>query len=421
MKNIVTLHKTIANTVRMHWASHYSRVSGKPAASGCSFAFFDSIGQLPSEIWDKMNDKDDIFLSSIYLEALEQAPPTNMSFKYAIISKENVPVGIAYFQILELNHRLHKSPLELLAPKNKSPLRDFHDTLADTATVRLLICGNALLSGEHGFSMPRFSKESALPVIAEIAYTIRKSFTPRISVTLIKDLYKQQGEHPNALSRFGYYSFDAGPNMVIPLRKNWTTFDDYLKEMKPKYRKRATSAIKKGSTIRRKSLGLDEIMERRDELYALYCQVVNNAKFKIFFLSPDYYIELKKRLGEKFVCDGYLLNETLIGFTTRIFNGAVMEGYSHGFRYERNKEFELYQNFMLDDVKTAISARSSCVIMGRTSIAMKSSIGAIPNDMVCHLRFSGKLSNHLARPLFFFIKPANEYCRNPFQDSKDIK
>jgi hypothetical protein len=416
MLKLLSTYNSITNKLYLRWAAHYSRVTGKPEPSSLSFNIYNSISQLPIDIWDNANACKDIFLSSAYLTALEQAPPSNMSFRYAVISKENKPVGIAYFQILGLNYRLHRSPIQLLASRKKSLLQDIHNRIINTATFRLLICGNAMISGEHGFSMATIPTDSALHVIAEITHSLRKSSNPAITVTLIKDFYKQEGLPTNTLSKFGYYSFDAGPNMVIPIRKNWTTFDNYLNEMKSKYRKRATSAIKKGSLIHRQSLSLNDLIRYRDTLFALYCQVLNKAKFKIFFLSPDYFIELKRHLGDNFICDGYFLNTTMVGFTTRIFNGDILEGYSHGLLDERNKDFELYQNFLLDDVRAAITTKSVYVNNGRTSVAMKSSVGATPKEMVCYMRFSGGHSNHFVKPLFFFIKPSNEYCRNPFED-----
>ena len=408
--------RSFANRLHLHWAAHYSRVTGKPSPSGFTFTLYDAIAQLPLDLWDSVNNNKDIFLSTAYLSALEQAPPANMKFRYAVVRKNSAPVGIAYFQIVELGPRLHKSPLQLLTAAKRSLLQDIHNRIADTAVLRLLVCGNVMISGEHGFSMPAVSNESALRVVAEIAYALRKLSNPPITVTLIKDFYQQEASSKNILSRFGYHSFDAGPNMVIPIRRNWTTFDNYTNEMKSKYRKRVTSAIKKGAAILRQSFDLDDIVRYRDELFTLYCQVVDKAKFKIFFLSPDYFAGLKRHLGGKFVCEGYFSSSTLIGFTTRIINGDTLEVYSHGVRYEYNKEFELYQNFLLDDVRAAIAGQSLYVNTGRTSAAMKSSVGAIPKDIVCYMRFSGGHSNQFLKPLFYFIKSSGEYCRNPFED-----
>jgi hypothetical protein len=408
-------HRPWINKLRLRFAAHYSRVTGKPPATGFSFALFNSASQLPKDIWNKGTISRDIFLSSAYLTALEQAPPPNMQFRYAIISDKNIPVGIAYFQILELNHRLHRPPSRLFDKDKQSFFREIHDKIADTATLRLLICGNALLSGEHGFSFMPGYQELALQAIAEISFDLRKSIPGHISVTLIKDFYNQGHLPHKNLLRYGYYSFDAGPNMVVPIRKSWLTFDHYLNEMKPKYRKRVVSALKKGSPVKPRPLTLDEMVRFKQKIYDLYCRMANKAKFKSFVLSPDFFIALKKQLGESFACEGYFLGPDMIGFTTRIINGVSIEGYSHGVNYETSKQYEVYQNILLDDVKAALSFNAEAINTGRTSIAMKSSIGAIPRDMTCYMRFSGRLSNHLIKPLFYFIKPPNEPWRNPFE------
>lgn len=415
LQRLLSACKTGADKVHLRWVAHYSRVTGKPLSSGYFFDVYDSIAAVPTKIWDDANTAGDIFLSSAYLTAIEQAPPENMRFKYATVRHGDTPLGIVYFQILDLDYRLHQPPEKQVSGKNnKNVLQRIHHRIMKTAGTRLLVCGNAMISGEHGFCLS-ISGDRAVHLVAEIAYAIRKSSNPRITVTLIKDFYKKQDMPADILARYGYHSFDAGPNMTVPVRKSWVTFDNYLSEMKAKYRKRASSAVKKCAMVERRSLNLEDIVRCRDDLYSLYCQVVGKAKFRTFFLSPDYFIELKRRLGDNFVCAGYFLNSKMLGFTTRIINIDILEGYTHGLDYDRNKEFELYQNFLLDDVREAISARSSFVNTGRTSVAMKSSVGAVPREMVCYLRFSGSHSNQLVRPLFFFIRPSNEYCRNPFE------
>jgi len=409
-------HTIAVNNLKLWTVSHFIRVSGKPTPSGLAFDVYQTISSVPLPIWNGCNRNNDIFLSSDYLSALEQAPPANMRFRYVIFTDKNKPVAIGYFQILELNHRLHKSAMQFVRGKKRTSLGDFHTKIADSISNRILVCGNALLSGEHGYAMAGSDENQVIHAIAEAAYAIRKSAKNHISVTLIKDFYDRNKDKAKVLSRFGYYSFDAGPNMIVPVRDNWISFDAYLKQMKAKYRRRATAAIKKGAGIHRQALDLDAIIEHKNALYALYSEVVDESRSRLFFLSPDYYVELKKRLGERFVCDGYFEGKTIIGFTTRIFNEHTMEGYTHGLNYDRNKSYELYQNFLLDDIRAAIAAQCSQINTGRTSMAMKSSVGAVPDNMRCYMRFSGRLSNQLTKPLLHFIKPSYEYCRSPFEE-----
>ena len=271
-----------------------------------------------------------------------------MQFRYVIFNDNSKPVAIVYFQILELNPKnIYRTAKQFMQNKKSSIMNSVHSRLAEVMSLKVLVCGNALLSGEHGYALSGITREQALHAIAEAAYMIRKSFKKEISVTLIKDFYDKNNHPLSILSQFGYYSFDAGPNMAVPIRENWTAFDKYIGEMKPKYRQRNASVIKKGMNTIRHTFTLDEIERYKNELYTLYIEVADKAKFKLFFLSPDYLVELKKRLGNRFVCEAYFEGNRLIGYTTRVFNGRTMEGYFHGLNYEYNKQFELYQNFCL--------------------------------------------------------------------------
>ena len=411
-------HAQIAKRLKQQWVSHHRRVSGRPPPSGLKITVYRSFATVPLDHWNACNAKQDVFLSSDYLTALELAPPSKMQFRYVIFSKGATPTAIAYFQILELGHQLHRTARDLLPATRKPALAALHDRLVGHLSHRVLVCGNALLSGEHGYAAAAADERQVLHAIAEAAYAIKKAARFRIAATLVKD-FADRCDHPtDVFAQFGYHPVDAGPNLIVPIRETWRTFDGYLKAMKSKYRRKVADAVKKGAKIQRRSLGLEEIIQRKSELYALYAAVVDQAKFRPFFLSPDFFVELKRGLGDRFVCDAYLDGPTLVGFTTRIFNGREMEGYAHGVDYALNKSFELYQNFMLDDIRAGIAAGCTRINTGRTSIAMKSSVGAVPETMKCYLRFSGKLSNQLIKPLLQLIKPGNEHCRRPFDDDE---
>ncbi len=417
-------HTGFRNKVKLRWANHYHRVTGKPASSGLTFTIYESITKIPRDLWHN-GASADLFLSHQYLTALEESSPDTMQYRYVVFYKEGPspdggeipkPVAIAYFQILQLDPRVHLSARRMAAAKKRTFLDTIHGKLSNAISHRVLVCGNALLSGEHGFSYRGIEESVALLGILEAAYSIRKSVKQGIAVTLIKDFYAQKKHSTEIFSRFGFYGFDAGPNMVVPMREYWKTFDDYLSCMKSKYRKRTLSAIKKGAGATKRTLDADEIESRKKELFSLYCNVVDKSKYKLFVLNMDYFVSLKRRLGERFVCDGYFMGDTMIGFTTRIFNNGQMEGYTHGLSYELNKTFELYQNFLFDDIKAAIASNCFRINTGRTSAAMKSSAGAVPENMICFMRFSGRLSNQFVKLLFYFVRPPLEYCRNPFEE-----
>lgn len=220
-----------------------------------------------------------------------------------------------------------------------------------------IICGNALLCGEHGFTaIPGMDRSKLTKGISEAIVRIRSAqkLNGKINIILIKNFYTERNFGNNTFTDIGYYEYFAGPNMVVPIRDEWVSFNDYLADMNPKYRRKVNSTIKKGEDMTRKSLTFEEIGDNKDELYRLYLQVADKAKFKLFVLNPDMLQELKRSLKDRFVLDAYYVENRIVAYTTRIFNGETMEGYSHGLEYELNKQYDIYQNILIDDIKAGI-------------------------------------------------------------------
>jgi hypothetical protein len=233
--------------------------------------------------------------------------------------------------------------------------------------------------------------------------------------TVIKDILPDN--EPDAMSMERFYPLSLLPNMIVPNVDRWDTFDAYLAAMKGKYRRRITSVLKKGANIVRRSLTYKEIEKNREMIYDLSLQVHTRANFRIITLNPRVFEEWKKALGEKFVLDAYYLGETMIGFTTRFIGENIIEGYTHGIDYAYNKEYELYQNMLLDDIKVGIEHRVKAILYGRTSVAMKSSVGAVPQEMTLYARSQIPLPVHFKKWLLGKIQPPMEHCRNPFAEA----
>jgi hypothetical protein len=174
--------------------------------------------------------------------------------------------------------------------------------------------------------------------------------------------------------------------------------------------------LKKGANIVRRSLTHKEIEENRGTIYNLYLQVHARANFRIITLNPRIFEEWKKSLGERFMLDAYYLGETMLGFTTRFVGKDVIEGYTHGVDYAYNKKYELYQNMLLDDIKVGIKHRVKTISYGRTSVAMKSSVGAVPQNITLYARSCIPMPGYVKRRLLQKVQPKMEYCRNPFAE-----
>lgn len=410
-------HRKIGeNLQKLH--THFHGTPGQP--SGFRIKIFETVGDIPAGDWEK-SAGDNILLSLSYARAVENAAPRGITPFYALFYQEEKPVMSAYFQLVKINRDLHKK-VEL-KPSHARPrfFDGLHDNLTGRVTFNMLVCGNTLLSGENcvGY-LGGLDEERIYRGIGECMKKIKERLKgkTKIDIMLIKDFCRSVGHKTDRLAEFGYQEFSAGPNMVIPIRNGWKTFDDYMANMKSKYRRRVKSTLKKGALLVKKSLSYEELSDEKtgNEIYALYLQVVNQAKFKLFVLERDFFRSLKKQLGHNFELDAYYFEDRMVAFTTRIYSGPVMEGYTHGLNYGVNKKYELYQNILYDDVRQAIRRESSSINLGRTSIAMKSSVGAVPEEMTFFISLLNPVSNSILRAVKYFLKPSPEYCRNPFPD-----
>lgn len=375
--------------------------------SQTNFTVFQTIKKVNQNIWDTLNIQDKTCLSYNYFTALEQASPAGMQFRYAVIYKNSIPAGIAVFQLIPLAPRIISKKVKDIDFEKKNRLGFY-----------LLFCGNSLISGEYAYAYSKtLNSNDFFIVLKKITQQIKNDLHHHYHLigTIIKD--NRIGNNENQLIQDQrFYPFSPAPNMVIENISDFQDFEQYVTAMKKKYRSRIRGVQKKGAIMQRKNLSLQEIIHFKDTLYQLYLEVHNRSRFRIATLNPLIFEKLKEMLGEKFTLTGYFVNDKMIAFTTRFFSNenSLMEGYTHGLSYSMNKTYEIYQNILLDDINIGIEKKVDKINFGRTSIAMKSSVGAIPEPLTFFTRINLPLPNHLLMPWLQKIKFKDEYCRNPF-------
>lgn len=378
------------------------------------FAIFDCINFVDKNIWEEVVPKDKLLMRRCYLAAVENSSESTHKHRYVLIYKNEEPVAAAIFNIIDIGGDDFGS----VKQENKVATKKIVNKLKRKATLRVLICGNVHLSGEHGFHYnDSIDPEDAYHALAEAAYRIRQTerHRGRVHIQLIKDFYQGEFEYSEHLKLSKYRKFEVDPNMIVYIRDSWKNFDDYLDSMKSKYRKRATSAVKKGLALERRILSAEEIKKYQQRINELYENVAAKAKFRIIKIPVEYFYYLKENLQEDFEFLGYFLDGKMVGFTCSIFWGDNCEGHTIGLDYDYNTKYSVYQNILYDDIKTAIKSNKKTVIFGRTAIEIKSAVGAEPADMQCFIRHPNAITNRLLKPIFRHIKTSNWTQRSPFK------
>lgn len=388
---------------------------------GYSISIHEKIGEI-EQIWSGLAPLD-VFFSSEFHKCIEVAPPSGIKPLYVILYKKGIPDGILYFQYkyvkLAESIRFDLSKEQLLINRILNSAKKF---IAGLINMPVLICGNSMLTGTYGFHLPEITDaEERLDLISQISNSVNdflQSSGYKKGLILIKDLnpglYKEESNLKN------YTRFKVQPDMVVNLPAHWKTMDDYFEDMKSKYRVRARRAFKKCSLIEKRLFSAEEIRLYRNEINGLYKNVSDEAGFNMFVLHEKYFETLKEKLGDKIECTGYFLNGELVGFFTAIHNYHRLDAHFLGYSARHNPDCQIYHNMLYDLIKSGIVKRVEKVVMSRTALEIKSSVGADPEDLVLYLSHSSDIVNTVVAPVLKLLTPVHHWKeRNPFRGHKD--
>ena len=367
----------------------------------------------------------DIFLQTPYLQALEEASPQNIQLFYIGIFKNDVLVGVAIIQRVQLY-------LENMFRNTKvSCVKTFFkDLVAKVLKGNILVVGNLTHTGQHGifFNNNIVSQLQFFEIIntalKDIKQSIKINQKKNIRAIMFKDYFKDDPMHDakEVFDSNKLHQVSVQPNMILSIKPEWLKFDDYISSLNKKYRDRYKRARKKLSPITSSELSTIDIKNLSPELYKFYMNVSNNAKFNTFLLPENHFYSLKLHLQENFKVYGYYLEDTLVGFYTLILNNNDLETYFLGYDSEHQYSNQLYLNMLYDMAAYAINNRFTTVVYARTAMEIKSSIGAKPETMFMYLKYTNRLVNAILKQIFRLMNPSQDWEeRHPFKKEEPNK
>ena len=373
--------------------------------------------------WEKTAPASNLFLQRPYLTAIEENPPKGLRCSYLIFYQHDTPVGVAYCQVSPFS--VDSSIQGNGDHQDKYPciVRAFGRFLKNLVVGKnhnLLVCGNLLLTGEHGyFFNPDLDKALAFEMLEEALLVIQADWEKlkvNIGAIFIKDVLEEHRAPGKILVERKFREFTFHPNMVLTVPHDWISFEDYMAAISSKYRVRAKKAFRLGEHIERRELTENQIFTYKTRLYELYQTVVHNQDFNMVTLNENYLPALKTHLGDRFRIFGYYLENELIGYYTTILNGDELEAHFLGFEPECNKTCQVYLNMLFDILRHGIEQGVHRVVYARTAMEIKSSVGAEAFEMYCYIRASNRLTNKILPPILEYLRPPDDWVpRNPFK------
>ena len=360
------------------------------------------------------------YASSNYLSLLEKFGPIGYSYYYALLKKDNKVVGLIYCQ--------HK-PLEL---HKDFRVHTHSDALYEKIKVKvtkalfklvrndILICGNVLLTGEYGIRLDESIEEDQNKLVTQVLEKIRafikKHHKIKIKSTMLKDFYISGPLKQQEFKSSAYTNFKVQPDMIITIRKEWKTYDDYLASVKSKYRVKFKKVKKKGSGLSFRLLSTDDVTKYNTAMYNMYKEISGRATFNMFLLDENYFLKLREAFSDNLILYGVFLNDEIVAFFTYLRNGKVGDAHFLGYIPELNNKHQIYFNILLRLIETAIEDGVDYLNLSRTALEIKSSVGAEAYDMEVHLHYHiGWINKLLPFLLGKFVPENNWLPRSPFK------
>ncbi|WP_299365980.1 peptidogalycan biosysnthesis protein [Winogradskyella sp.] len=369
---------------------------------------FRAVDDIPKHYWDSLNCTTNIYYSPEFLKAFELAN-TDIAFNYILILKDNEAVAFANTQLVTIGIETITKNIKMW-PK----LRRIVNNMFCKNSIKVLFCGNVFLSGEYGTFLK--DGEPKVETFIAIAKTVKRLYRcKRLHAIFIKDFEDESLYITDHLKSFDYASMHVESNMIIYLRPEWQSFNDYTNALKSKYRVKANRADAKSEALEAKLFSEDDIKKHKDELQALYQNTIDNADFNAQILNLDTYIHLKSTYKDKFIVKGYFLNNQLVGFLSAMQNGDHLDAHFIGIDYSNNKTYAIYPRILNDYVRIGIETKSTQINLGRTASEIKSTLGAQPKTLTCYCKHKHYLPNQVLKPFIKNVQIKSFKQHQPFK------
>lgn len=364
--------------------------------------------------WNTVARSASPYLRYDHLLALEDRMGEGMDFRYVIYySKENRPVGIACFQVVELEDRgsTYGDKLCLLG-------KGVGSRMFEGRKVRCLVAGNVFHAGDHGSHfIEGISTEQRIATVADTLKRLEKGdpFPTKASALVVKDIVPPVTSTAPPDPPKGYHLMRTDVNMVMTVDPSWKTLEGYQAMLTAKSRTRLKNVMKRSEALKVRRLEEGAIERHADRLQLLFDNVLARSPFVMGRLNVAVYADWKKQMGDALRFLAYELDGAIVGFSTAFLNGNTLDAHYVGLDDEHNERHAVYQRMLVDHLASGIQQKVSSIILGRTAEQAKSNLGAAPEDMYFLVRHRNHVVNKLIGPILRNVEPTAFELRNPFK------
>lgn len=378
--------------------------------------FFSSIDEISVDVWSGLDCEKNLYFNRNFLKSIEKNHPKITFFYIVLIDKNKKPKAFASIQIIDFYIETVQNDLKNLTER----LKCFGHKLnffPDKKPLKLLICGNTFVSGEHGvFIEQNQDKKIIIKKLAKEILQFAKTHKKlKIDAFLLKDFANESLFITDELKDLNYHPFSIEPNMVLNIDKNWENFDAYLVSMKTKFRVKSKKAIQLSSALKIEDVTAENIETQLPKMTALYKKVATKASFNLSDFNLATYKGFKENFGDNYVLRTYWLQNEIVGFMSGVINKNSLDAHFVGIDYELNRTHAIYQRMLYNYIEIAIEKSLKTINFGRTASEIKSSVGATPQDLTVYLRHKKSITNRILKLFLQRVQPTPFQQKFPFK------
>ena len=320
-----------------------------------------SIEHLDNDFLELINPNKSAYFSRDLLYSFEVSN-AQVDMRYVCISNNNIAQALALVQIIELSVDV------ILKNIKVSPFfRKILNAFFCNDHIKIIFCGNIFLSGEHGISFSEnCNKKNTVLQIGKALDNIAKTTRP-LHAIFIKDFETSALEYVSDFEHFGFTNIKVEPNMLISLKPEWRTFEDYKAALKSKYRVKANKADSKSKALEVRIFSKKDVELFKNELQNLYQNTIDNANFNAQVLDLNTYIKLKDSYKDNFIVWSYFLDDKIVGFLSALKNKNQLDAHFIGLNYSLNKSHAIYPRILNDYIRLGLEKKVEIINLGRTA------------------------------------------------------
>jgi len=208
------------------------------------------------------------------------------------------------------------------------------------------------------------------------------------------------------LAKRGYLRTREFPTACLELDPGWRSWADYRRHLRKTHPNTAKNLSSELSLGRRGGLvieQLDEPARYRERLHRLMDSHYFRLNRKPFPFRPDFFEQLKTRLGGRAVIYVARLEEELIGVLVTLRDDDAVYLPMIGIDRDRGRASAAYFNLFFNrPIQDSLAAGHRRMFFGKLLYDMKARRGCVRLDMDLYLRGRSAIHERVLRPLFVY-------------------